>query len=510
MKQAIVYLRVSTEEQVKGASLDTQLMACQAWASNNGIGIMRTFREEGASAKTIKRPVLKQLIEYLEENGDQINYMITYQWDRFSRHVDTHAELKRILKPYGIETKDASSPLETNAASRLVENVSISFAQFDNEVKGERVLENMKTKAKLGFRMHMAPIGLTNSRDLDNKPTLIPNPVSGPLITKLINDYSTGAYTLTELVKKGRQLGVKTDKGNPITIQLFSKVLRNPIYAGWEKSSLTEGKLIKSSFEGVISFDTYEKNQRLLRTKNGTKDYVLDRDEYPLKRFIKCGICHTSITGSASTGRSGDKYAYYRCRTCSKTSTKITDLEDQFIELLDRISPRNELSAYIKKVILRTWNDEAKSILAERKIIENRSNELETKRQKALDAFLSGKITESEKNSYCKSIDNSLNEIEIRKTQSAEFLSTSKKTVDYAIDAISNVSKLWQDSSYDAKRKIQSATFPKGVEYDFYNKKFGTAELSPLYRYVNNQKESPVHEDSSMVIPKGVEPLLPD
>ncbi len=56
---AIVYLRVSTEEQVDNFSLTTQEEICRKEAVRRGMRIIKVFREEGKSAKTITgRPVL--------------------------------------------------------------------------------------------------------------------------------------------------------------------------------------------------------------------------------------------------------------------------------------------------------------------------------------------------------------------------------------------------------------------------------------------------------------------
>ena len=50
---AILYLRVSTEEQVDNFSLSTQEEICRKEAMRQGMKIVKVFREEGKSAKTI-------------------------------------------------------------------------------------------------------------------------------------------------------------------------------------------------------------------------------------------------------------------------------------------------------------------------------------------------------------------------------------------------------------------------------------------------------------------------
>ena len=41
--------------------------------------------------------------------------------------------------------------------------------------------------------------------------------------------------------------------------------------------------------------------------------------------------------------------------------------------------------------------------------------------------------------------------------------------------------------------------FPKGLHFDIKTKKFGTDEISPLYRVIGNKKEPNSDSDSDMV-----------
>ena len=50
--RAVIYARVSTEDQVQNYSLGTQQKACEAYCSARDIDVSRTFREEGDSLET--------------------------------------------------------------------------------------------------------------------------------------------------------------------------------------------------------------------------------------------------------------------------------------------------------------------------------------------------------------------------------------------------------------------------------------------------------------------------
>ena len=57
-RQAAIYARVSTEDQVDGTSLDTQLERCRAYVSGRGWNLAGEFVDEGVSGSLSSRPAL--------------------------------------------------------------------------------------------------------------------------------------------------------------------------------------------------------------------------------------------------------------------------------------------------------------------------------------------------------------------------------------------------------------------------------------------------------------------
>ena len=63
MKNAILYVRVSTDEQAKkGFSLRDQEAKLLQYSRDNGMHVLQTYRED-YSAKTFNRPEFKKLLE---------------------------------------------------------------------------------------------------------------------------------------------------------------------------------------------------------------------------------------------------------------------------------------------------------------------------------------------------------------------------------------------------------------------------------------------------------------
>ncbi len=69
MSKAVIYCRVSTEEQAKhGYSLGQQKKECIEFAVKSGYEVDKIFVEEGESAKNLIRTQLKNMFAYCSEN----------------------------------------------------------------------------------------------------------------------------------------------------------------------------------------------------------------------------------------------------------------------------------------------------------------------------------------------------------------------------------------------------------------------------------------------------------
>lgn len=93
----VLYLRVSSEEQVENYSLSNQEYTCTKEAERRGFTILETFREEGASAKTANRPELIKLLEYCRKHKNNIGSVMVYRIDRLARQTSDYLAIRRKL-----------------------------------------------------------------------------------------------------------------------------------------------------------------------------------------------------------------------------------------------------------------------------------------------------------------------------------------------------------------------------------------------------------------------------
>lgn len=186
---------------------------------------------------------MKEMLAYLEESKGSIHYLITYQTDRLTRNATDFFALRAKISQLGIEYKNINSSLEESVNEELIQNIEAVLAQHDNKVKSVRVKDNMKVHAKEGWRMSKAPHGLKNLRDVLNHSTLAPIEGVADKVASILEAHSTGTHTIAGLIKMCENIGLKSATGQPMQIQALSKMLRNPVYAGLEMSSIPKVSL---------------------------------------------------------------------------------------------------------------------------------------------------------------------------------------------------------------------------------------------------------------------------
>src|SRR5688572_27909008 len=84
---AVIYARVSSEEQVQGYSIQAQLRACRAWAEKQGYGVAKEYVDEGYSASRHldRREAFKDMVAEAVSKTRSFDIVIVHKLDRFSR-----------------------------------------------------------------------------------------------------------------------------------------------------------------------------------------------------------------------------------------------------------------------------------------------------------------------------------------------------------------------------------------------------------------------------------------
>src|SRR5690606_10059296 len=104
MKNAIIYTRVSTDEQAeKGFSLRHQKEQLENYCQQKGYRILNHFQDDYSAKNFSARPEFQKLLRYVHSNKKNIDVLLFTRWDRFSRNIEAAYRMIRQFKEMGIE-----------------------------------------------------------------------------------------------------------------------------------------------------------------------------------------------------------------------------------------------------------------------------------------------------------------------------------------------------------------------------------------------------------------------
>ena len=133
-KHIAIYLRVSSKQQ----DHRSQLPDLESWARANQNGVPIKFYADKASGKTMKRPQWNALEEQIRLG--RVKTIVVWRLDRLGRTASGLTALFDELQQRGVNLVSLKDGLDLSTpAGRLMANVLASVAQFESEIRGERI-----------------------------------------------------------------------------------------------------------------------------------------------------------------------------------------------------------------------------------------------------------------------------------------------------------------------------------------------------------------------------------
>lgn len=474
---AVIYTRVSTEEQAKhGYSLAKQELECKNFAVRNGYGILKIFKEEGVSAKSTNRPKLQELIKYCIENKKIVDYIIVWRFDRFTRNLEDQTALFSKLSKYGIRVLSVTENNEENATGNLMRNIIGSFAQYENDVKSERVKAGMQQAFLEGNWLWKAPIGYK----MVNK-KLYQDDKTAPIIRKVFEDFATGMYRQTDLLQYLKENNIK------LSANSLCELLRKPLYYGYLVNKKYSDIPVKANFEPIIDEKTFYTVQAILNgNKSQAVPHLRQNPIFPLKQFITCPYCNQPLTGDTPHGRNGQKYYYYRCynKDCIAHFNIAKDaLENKFVEHLSKIKPEKSLLKLFKAIMKDTYNKTTKEAQKTYETLNKQLEEVNEKKSKLLDLLISDIVSKDDYNMKTAQYEAKEADLKSKIAVCDMPQNNFEDCINYACNILDHLDIFWLNSKIEIKERLQKIIFPNGLRYE--GGVFRNGEISSLFKIID-------------------------
>ena len=450
VKGAIIYLRVSTEEQVDNFSLETQERICKQEAERRGLGIVKIFKEEGRSAKNIiGRPILVEMLEFCRRNKRNIDALIVYRLDRLSRQTGDFLAIRKKLAENQIILVSASEPTGNSPTERFIETMLASFAQMDNDVRSERTKNGLRARFLAGLTSGVPPIGYISENGYSVK-----DPKRWDKIKAAWDLMSTGTKSLQEMAALMNEWGVRQHfhgKEHIVRKQAIGRMFRNKYYIGILTSQKYPDE-IRGQHQAMVTDAMFYRIQAILDGRNTNINVPIarrnrDNPEFPLRRIVKCGYCDTPMTGGWSKGKKA-RYAYYRCQKCDNAKSLPADkLNNEAIGYLSSISPtKDALSAFVG-LLRRTYFQRITRLQKRKDEADNELKRLKILRQSLIEKNLNGTYSDEIFREQNKLIEDQISSVQVTKDDTLLAKYNLQDIVKFMIDKFSNLGRTYQMSN---------------------------------------------------------------
>ncbi len=479
MKNAIIYTRVSTDEQAnKGYSLPHQKSVLEVYCSHSRINVIKHFKED-FSAKNFNRPAFNELREYVRVNKKSVDYLLFTRWDRFSRNQEEAYKVIREFKDIGVIVNAIEQPLDLSQPdSKVMLAVYLAIPEVENDKNSIRTREGMRRAMKEGCFTGIAPFGYLNDRTPEGKSTLKIREETKYLIQKCFSEYAKG-FSSTEDLRKKHLL----QNGFKISKQSMINMLKNPTYCGkilLKEYKKEEAFTVEGLHPAIVDTETFNNVQLIIQGKKKKKIHKFSEiDKYlPLRGYLKCDKCGRLLTGSASRGGSGIRHYYYHCQPKCKERFKAEEANEMIERLFKEFVIKEDVKTLYKEILDDTFNGERKSRkLRLRNIkeeLEKQSKRLESIENKFIDDIIDLPMYKSMKNKIQKTINELLHETAKLKSLDKNLESYLKRGISF----MHGIDKFYAQASPYIKKQIVGSIFPEKLV--FLKNSYRTEFLDPL------------------------------
>ncbi|MBA2712931.1 MAG: recombinase family protein, partial [Rubrobacteraceae bacterium] len=148
-KKAVLYARVSTEEQAKrGYSLAQQLEALRGYAVREGYEVIGEVRDEAQSGASLDRPGLDSVRDLVAGGG--VSVVLAQDRDRFAREPAYHYLLRREFEEHGCKLKALNDHGNDSPEGELTDGILDQLAKYERAKTAERTRRGRLRKAREG------------------------------------------------------------------------------------------------------------------------------------------------------------------------------------------------------------------------------------------------------------------------------------------------------------------------------------------------------------------------
>ncbi|WP_114604136.1 recombinase family protein [Staphylococcus sp. EZ-P03] len=352
------YIRVSTEKQVMGYSIEGQITQIEQYCQFNGYELVDIYADRGISGKSMNRPELQRMLN--DAKNGKLDCVMVYKTNRLARNTSDLLTIVEELHRQNVEFFSLSERMEVkNSTGKLMLQILASFSEFERNTILENIYTGQHQRALEGYYQGNLPLGYNNIPD--NKKELMINQHEANIVKYIFESYAKG-HGYRKIANALNHKGYVTKKGNAFSISAVTYILSNPFYIGkiqfakykdWNdkrRKGLNDNPVIaEGKHTPIISQSLWDKVQ-VRKKQVSEKPQVHGKGTNILTGLISCPQCSASMSASTTVNTLKDgtkkRIRYYSCsnfrnkgsKVCSANSVRADVIEkyvmDQILEIV--------------------------------------------------------------------------------------------------------------------------------------------------------------------------------
>lgn len=472
----LVYPRVSSKRQeLEGHGRESQEERCRQHLKFINVPYEKTFPDTFTGAGDfMKRPAMRQLFDYIDANPHKKFVVVFDDIKRLARDVAEHFKLKLAFKMRDVILQCPNYNFDESEEGEFVELIFAGQAQLERKQNRRQVIQKMKARLEAGYYCFASKTAYRVTKDPLHGKLFVADGIRSVALQEALEGFSTGLFVrkidaCKFLLEKKFWKGKNPDK----YIDDFTDLAKDCFYAGFIEYLPWGVEIRVGKHQGIISWDTYQLNQKRLNRESLNKKVRLDLSaDFPLRGLLICDHCSSGhLSGAWSSGRT-KKYPYYFCQNENciyyKKSISRDIVETQFTKLIRSNRLKVDVEGLVKVMFDRVWNNEMNRIQKSETLKYQEKGRLDEKIKQLTEVMLKAR-SEILKQSYESQIEAAAQEIKKIEEENTEKIDWSvpyRTALDKAIILLKNPYFIWKQLSLEQQHKLFYFIFEQKLPYN--------------------------------------------
>lgn len=343
-----LWIRVSSEGQVRDESPEHHEKRGRLYAEAKGWDIVEVYRLEAISGKSVmEQPETKRMLQ--DVKSGRINGLIFSKLARLARNTKELLEFADIFKVHNCDLISLAESIDTSSpAGRLFYTMIAAMATWEREEIAERVAASVPIRAKMG-----KPLSGTSSFGYrwEGKELVIDEKEAS--VRKLMYELFLKTKRKKATAKALNDMGYRTRTGAKFGHTTIARLLQDTTAKGVRKANYTTGKdgrgikpeseWVFTSCPAIVSEELWGQCNAVINEQMAKIKKPGPKPAHLLSGFIYCS-CNSKMYVYHK-----DKTPHYRCKKCN-TKIQVSDIDEIYHEQLkDFLLTDTDVSDYLKQ-----------------------------------------------------------------------------------------------------------------------------------------------------------------